>query len=298
MPNESSENTVTSEQEDYSIIYSSESLLLQTQEDNPEAVSVFKDVSGFSTGALKILNQTSYEPDYKELLSEPLNFSPNLVNGDPAVLIIHTHGSEAYTSTAQNSYSDSDTYRTEDANYSVIRVGDEITNVLTEAGIGVIHETQLFDYPSYNGCYTRALERINEILKEHPTIKIILDIHRDAVIKDDGTELGSVCTINGEECSQVMFVVGTGEGGLPHPNWKENLKLALQLERLIQVKYDGLMRNLNLRKERFNQHATPGSLIVEVGCTGNTLEQALGAARRFAECAAEVILKAAKSESG
>ena len=118
---------------------------------------------------------------------------------------------------------------------------------------------------------------------------MVLDVHRDAQEDADGTPLGSVVTVGDEPSSQVMLVVGTDEGGLEHPNWSENLALALQVQAVANREYPGLMRNLDLRTERFNQHATKGSLLLEMGSTGNTLKQALVAARAIAESLAQVI---------
>jgi stage II sporulation protein P len=275
-------------------LYAIETTLL-LEEDKPEPTQGFTDVSAFDPADFNIRNETSYAIDAAELLAQPLLISPDHSDDEPDVLIIHTHGCEAYAPTEQNMYEPSDPDRTEDRNFNVVRVGDEIERVLTQAGIKVVHERSLFDYPSYNGCYNRALERIEEILTEYPSIQIVLDIHRDALTGQDGMPYRSVTVVDGKECAQVLLVVGTGEGGLTHPYWKENLKLALQLERIMQVKYSGLTRRLNLRQQRFNQHATLGSLIVEIGCTGNTLEEALRTAGLFAQCAAEVILQAGQT---
>ena len=161
--------------------------------------------------------------------------------------------------------------------------------MLRSHGISVIHDTSINDYPSYNGAYTRTLEHINEWLRQYPSIQMVLDVHRDAQEDADGTPLGSVVTVGDEPSSEVMLVVGTDEGGLEHPNWSENLALALQVQAVANREYPSLMRNLNLRTERFNQHATKGSLLLEMGSTGNTLKQALVAARAIAESLAQVI---------
>ena len=266
-----------------------ESFLYTPEQDKNEPV--YTDVSAFKKEDIKVLNNTALNLDYWSLLNEELNFKSAEANS-PSVLIIHTHASEAYTPSEKYTYEPTDPSRTEDTNYNMIRVGEEIAAGLVSVGIGVYHETELFDYPTYNGSYTRALERINELLELYPTIQIILDIHRDSLVLADGTEYAKVCRINDEDAAEILLVVGSDEGQLSHPNWKENLKFALQLERIMEVKYDDLLRNLNLRKERFNQHATIGSLIIEVGCAGNTLEQALCAARAFSDCAGEIILQA------
>ncbi|SMC55841.1 stage II sporulation protein P [Papillibacter cinnamivorans] len=232
-------------------------------------------------------NQTSQSIDIAALLKA----GPGIVFGktEPQVLVIHTHGSEAYTPDGEDVYMPTDPDRTEDMRYNVVRVGDEITETLEKAGISVVHDRALYDYPSYSGSYTRSLAAIETYLKKYPSIQFVFDIHRDALEADDGTVYKVVSTQNGEKVAQVMFVVGTNDSGLEHPKWKENLKLALCLQAALNKEYPTLMRPVSLRTARFNQHATTGSLIVEVGSSGNTLQEALASARLFAACVAEVL---------
>ena len=176
-------------------------------------------------------------------------------------------------------YPESDALRTLDERYSVIRVGDEIADILTEAGISVLHDTQPNDYPNYNGAYERMRQTIEGYLAEYPSIQMVLDIHRDAAEDADGNPVALTADVDGDACAELMLVVGTDEGGLSHPNWQENLANALKLQVLLNRSAPGLCRNLNLRTERFNQHETPGSLLVEVGASGNTLAEALRSAR-------------------
>lgn len=176
-------------------------------------------------------------------------------------------------------YPESDALRTLDERYSVIRVGDEIADILTEAGISVLHDTQPNDYPNYNGAYERMRQTIEGYLAEYPSIQMVLDIHRDAAEDADGNPVALTAEADGEACAELMLVVGTDEGGLSHPDWQENLANALKIQTLLNRSAPGLCRNLNLRTERFNQHETPGSLLVEVGASGNTLAEALRSAR-------------------
>ena len=108
---------------------------------------------------------------------------------------------------------------------------------------------------------------------------MVLDVHRDAVEDRAGFPAALTANIDGEEYARLMLVVGTDEGGLPHPDWQENLANALKLQALLNRSAPGLCRDLDLRTERFNQHETPGSLLVEVGASGNTLAEALRSAR-------------------
>ena len=96
-------------------------------------------------------------------------------------------------------------------------------------------------------------------------------------------------TADGESCARLMLVVGTDQGGLEHPNWQENLANALKLQAVLEGEYPGLCRSLDLRTERFKQHVTPGSLLVEVGTNGNTLTQAMESARLLGGALAEML---------
>ena len=227
--------------------------------------------------AIGIVGACSYQPDKQALLTRPSALS--LSDDGPAVLIVHTHSSEAYTMEAGFEYPESDALRTLDERYSVIRVGDEIADILTEAGISVLHDTQPNDYPNYNGAYERMRQTIEGYLAEYPSIQMVLDIHRDAAEDADGNPVALTAEADGEACAELMLVVGTDEGGLSHPDWQENLANALKIQTLLNRSAPGLCRNLNLRTERFNQHETPGSLLVEVGASGNTLAEALRSAR-------------------
>ena len=234
--------------------------------------------------AIAIAGLCSYRPDKQALLTRPSALS--LSEDGPAVLIVHTHSSEAYTMEAGFEYPESDALRTLDERYSVIRVGDEIADILTEAGISVLHDTQPNDYPNYNGAYERMRQTIEGYLAEYPSIQMVLDVHRDAAEDADGNPVALTAEVNGEACAELMLVVGTDEGGLTHPDWQENLANALKVQALLNRSVPGLCRNLDLRTERFNQHETPGSLLVEVGASGNTLAEALRAARIFGQALA------------
>ncbi|MDO4741696.1 MAG: stage II sporulation protein P, partial [Eubacteriales bacterium] len=204
------------------------------------------------------------------------------------VLIVHTHGSEAYTPDAVDRYEASDIYRTEDERYNVIRVGDELARELEKYGLTVHHDRNIYDYPSYTGSYTRSGEAVSAHLAAHPETAIVIDLHRDALGTDD-IVYKTVATLEGESSSQLMFVVGTDESGLAHPGWEDNLALALRLQQAVVARYPTLARPILLVRERYNQHLTPGSLILEVGSSGNSLQEALSAVRLFAAAVGPVM---------
>lgn len=250
----------------------------------PEAALCFSEEEASS---VDIKYGGDYRPDLGALLAEPveLDFS----GGEPRVLIVHTHATESYTQEPGWTYAASANYRTLDTAYNMIRVGEAMARVLEDAGISVIHDTTLNDYPSYNGSYDRELQTIQSYLEEYPTIQMVIDVHRDAVEYEDGTQMGTSATVNGQPAAQVMLVMGTDEGGLYHPDWEDNLSWALKLQVQMDRQYPGLARPLSLRPERYNQHATHGSLLVEVGTAGDTLQEALRAAEAFADVLATTI---------
>ena len=239
--------------------------------------------------AVYIKNETDYAVDIPALLARK---DPVRLSGDQVqVLVMHTHGTESYTPTAQYNYTPSDTDRTTDCDYNVVRVGREITRLLNEKGIKTVHSETLNDSPAYSGSYNRALEDIAAYMKENPSIKLVIDVHRDAMVAQNGTKYKTVASIDGQQTAQLMLVCGTDGGGLVHDSWQDNLSFQLKLQQRLNTKWPGIMRPLNLRAARFNQHVTPGSMLLEVGTTGNTLEEALSSARLFAEGLAELLLE-------
>ena len=241
-----------------------------------------------SAERLSVKNYTDYDIDCTALLNEPLTLRDTSADG-PLVLVIHTHGSEAYAPDPGDTYEESDPSRTEDKTHSVIRVGDELTAALAERGIPAVHDRELYDYPSYTGSYARSLESVEAWLEAYPSLQLVVDLHRDAIENEDGTYVRTVASFPGGESAQVMLVAGTDYSGLEHPAWRENLKLALRLQYAMEALYPTLARPLNISQYRYNQDVCPGALIVEVGTNGNTLSEAVTAVRLFADAAAEVV---------
>ena len=235
-----------------------------------------------------IYNDTSIDVDLKSLAEE--EFGLALDRDEPQILIIHTHSSEAYAQDPYDRYEESDESRTEDKRYSVIRVGDELTEKLGECGLNVIHDRDIYDYPSYTGSYNRSGEAVMSYIDKYPSIKIVIDLHRDAIGTGD-VIYKTKAELNGRSCAQVMLLVGTGENGLAHPDWRENLKLAVYMQNAMDERYPTLARPIALKKERYNQHLTKGSLILEVGSSGNTLEEALTAIDLFGETVGPALAK-------
>lgn len=230
-----------------------------------------------SAADISVAGGCTYSYDKAALLARPT--AMDLSGDGPTVLIVHTHSSEAYTQEAGLEYQPEGSYRTLDPERSVIRVGDVLADTLEAEGISVLHDRSFNDYPDYNTSYWTTLGKIEDWLAQYPSIQMVIDVHRDAVADESGHAVALSSTANGESCARLMLVVGTDQGGLTHPNWQENLANALKLQAVMEGEYPGLCRSLDLRTERFNQHVTPGSLLVEVGSNGNTLTQAMESAR-------------------
>ena len=239
-------------------------------------------------GGLYLYNRTSLDVDLAAAAAATVPIT--LPEEGPQILIIHTHGSEAYTTDGTDVYTPSDNNtRTLDTNYNMVRVGTEMEKVFTEMGLGVVHDTTLYDYPQYNGAYDRSAQAVQAYLEQYPTIRIVLDVHRDALIGEDGTVYKAVTTVDGTSTAQVMLVLGSSEGG-EHPNWMENLTLACKIQNGMNTLYPTLARPMTMRSSRYNQQLCSGSLLVEVGTHGNTLQEALAGARLFARAAGQVLL--------
>lgn len=214
---------------------------------------------------VKIKNQTKYN------LTEEM-MTPYIKIDNKNILIFHTHSCESYTSSEKYQYQSTGNYRTTDLNYTVTRVGTELENYLKQYNINVTHDTSYHDYPSYTGSYTRSLKTVENMLQTTPA-DIIIDLHRDAV--GSRSDYAPTVKIGDDYAAQIMFVIGTNEGGLYHPNWNENLKFAIKIQEKAEEMYPGLFKPIMLTPSRYNQHTGKYANIMEVGATGNTLEQCL-----------------------
>ena len=240
------------------------------------------------SGGCEVNNRTQIDIDLAALAAEGLAL--RLPAEGPQVLIIHTHSSEAYTPDGTDQYEASDPYRTEDKTQSVIRVGDALTAALERQGLTVLHDREIYDYPSYTGSYGRSGAAVEQALAAHPSIRVVIDLHRDALGSGD-VVYKTQALLNGRSSAQAMLLVGTGENGLWHPNWRENLKLAMYLQEAADAQAPTLMRPIGLVSERYNQQLSTGMLILEVGSTGNTLREALTAAELFGATAGAALAR-------
>lgn len=258
-------------------------------EDIVERTLLPADTEGYlSAQGVYLFNYTNRAMDMQALASAQI--SVELPEEGPQILIMHTHGTEAYTMDGEDIYQESDASRTTDEAYNMLRVGDEMQRVFEEMGLSVIHDRTLYDYPQYNGSYDRSYAGVESWLEQYPSIQVVLDVHRDALIGEDGTVYKAVTEVDGEKTAQVLMIIGTDELA-EHPNWTENLALAIQIQKKLDSQWPTLARPITLRSSRFNQQLTHGSVLVEVGSHGNTLQEALRGARLFAQAAGETLLE-------
>lgn len=229
---------------------------------------------------VKIKNQSQCE------LTEEI-LTPNFeLSNKKDLILFHTHTCESYTPTENFNYEMTGTYRTTDLNYSVARVGDELEQQLSSYGFHVTHDKTLHDYPAYSGSYNRSYDTVHKLLQSNSNTQMVIDLHRDAIGSNNNY---APCVKIGEETvAQLMFVIGTNGGGLEHPNWQQNLKFAIKIQQKANELYPGLFRPIVLRDSRYNQQLTSAATIIEVGATGNTMEQCLLSMKYLAKIISEV----------
>ncbi len=226
----------------------------------------------FGSGIIKNSTNLSRK-QVQEYLDMPLEMTIEDTD-EPQVLIMHTHATESYAEYDAGYYDKSSaSWRNRDNEKNVVRLGQIITDELNSAGIATLHDKTQHDYPSYNGSYQRSEETVKKYLEQYPSIKVVIDVHRDAIQAEDGTVYKAVSEINGEKTAQVMIISGCDDGTMGMPEWDKNLRFAATLQSTMEEKYPGLTRPVFFCYRQYNQHLTNGSLLLEFGSHGNTLEE-------------------------
>lgn len=266
----------------------------EEQKENTQIAEVQKAQTGLQTEVIQnnvpnkftnayngvfIKNGTDYN------LTEEI-LKPDIQVNNKNIMIFHTHTCESYTATEKFNYTQTGTYRTTDLNYNVARVGTELTNQLLSYNYNVIHDTTYHDYPAYNGSYDRSLNTVRNLLSTNKDTDVIFDLHRDAIAD---YSYAPTVKIGEEYAAQLMFVIGTDGGGLEHENWQQNLKFAVKIQEKANELYPGLFKPIVLRNSRYNQHLSKAAGIIEVGATGNTMEQCLTSMKYLAKVISEVM---------
>ncbi len=207
----------------------------------------------------------------------------------PQVLIIHTHTTEGYMTYAAGYYNAADRERTTNHARNVCAVGDAMVKTLAAHGITTIHDTTVHDSP-YSGAYTRSAKTVQKYLEKYPSVQVVLDLHRDALMEGANGLVKPTVTIDGKKAAQMMIIAGAlSTDALPNPHTAQNLALAAQWQKALTDRYDGLMRPLSTVGSRYNQHLHAGYLLVEVGSEGNTVAEAVYSGEILGKTLAELL---------
>lgn len=232
------------------------------------------DTTGYlSFGAGVIKNSTSLSDEEAQQYLEAEN--PVQIDSDgPQVLIMHTHATESFEPYDTDTYDTRHTWRTTDNTQNIVAAGEVMAEAIRSYGIEVLHDETQHDYPSYNGSYERSAVTVQDYLEKYPSIKVVLDVHRDAVQRDT-TLVKPVTEIDGRKAAQLMIIAGCDDGTMDMPNWSKNFRFAAGMQDAIESRYPSLTRPVFFCYRKYNQDLTTGSLLIEIGSHGNTLEEVL-----------------------
>ena len=221
-----------------------------------------------------IKNNTKQSADIAAVLAYTPNTGFDADATDVQVLITHTHTTECYLDYDAGFFNPDDKSRTDDATKNMIAVGERVAQQLREAGIGVVHDTEIHDQP-YSTAYTHSRKAVEKYLAKYPSISIVLDIHRDAVYQSDGTRIKPTTVINGRKAAQMMIIIGMkNTNSVPNAHTADNLSFGARLQQTMHRQYATVMRPMVLADARYNQQLCNGMILVEVGSDVNTLEEA------------------------
>ncbi len=267
----------------------SESTQTESQPDNTASVAV--SATGAVQGAVierfispytantsynnvYLKNNTNLDINLKEFVNGKLGYTIQK-NSEPQVLIVHTHATESYLQHNENYYTDTDLSRTTDNEYNMVALGKIVADKLNAAGITTLHDTTQHDNPSYNESYSRAADTICSYTEKYPSIKIVIDLHRDSIAANDTDKVKVTTEIDGKKAAQIMLVMGSQSGSVTNfPEWRENLKLATKIQQTLEVMYPSLARSIHFMSKNYNESLTTGSVLIEIGTDGNTLDEA------------------------
>ncbi len=257
---------------------------------------VARDLRARADDLFSLSNETDYSPNIAALLEKtPDALNALTLSDEPLVLILHTHGTEGYNEcTKDGYYNAAASTRNEDIQKNVVSIGSAMTEVFGDFGIKTLHDTEMCDKASFVRAYKTSAERVEAYLAAYPSIRFVIDLHRDAIVDAEGTSTAPLFSYADTDTAQLMLVVGTDHAGAKHPHWEENLSLALHIQKELSAAYPGLLRRINLRSASFNQQRSTGYLLLECGAVGNRREQAERAARLFATGLSRMITGAAE----
>lgn len=240
-------------------------------------------------GGVHISNKTDLNINLLDYLQQGLPFS--LTNTkEPQVLIVHTHATERYLEGDYGYYISGASTRTTDNTKNTVTVGETLAKVLNQKGIVTLQDKTQHDYPDYTGSYTRSAQTIEKYLEQYPSIKVVIDLHRDAIGDDQDVKIKPTTTVNGKKAAQIMILAGCESGSVENfPNWRENFRFCLQLQKQLEQNYGNLARPLLFKACKYNFNLSSGSILVEVGTDANTLEEAEYSATLLGQALSQIL---------
>lgn len=250
--------------------------------------------SEFKSGGIKfenfyVKNSTGQDID----IAHELSLKPDInikKSNEPQVLIFHTHTSESYMKKDLGFFYESFYPRSLNDNNNVTRVGQAITDKLIENGINTIHDMTYHDTPSYNGSYNRAAETIKKNLEKYSSIQVVIDIHRDSLGSKENGKIKPTFKYQNKKAAQMMVVSGCDpDNSMGFPNWEKNLRFALRIQKYCETMFPGITRPMHFAKVKYNEHITPGSVLIEVGSDVNTLEEAVNTGTMIGESLSKLL---------
>lgn len=242
-----------------------------------------------------VKNSTDLSIDLGSYLNADLPFVYEETT-EPQVLIVHTHATESYMDEDVGYYYESFYPRDTDDNYNMISIGNAIAKKLEQNGIGVAHCCEHHDDPQYYGAYDNCADSIREYMEKYPSIKIVLDIHRDSITTDEGEKIKPTFVYNGKKAAQIMIMCGNDNYGYyDFPDWEQNMSLAVKLQSVAETKYPGMTRPLYFGNFMYNMNLAPGSLLIEVGTDANTHDEAVYSGELLGDVVATVLKSIRKS---
>lgn len=262
--------------------------------DSEKIKIITADISADAENGLEIINETPYSPaltaDTERSIPTLSELYSQYGSDAPVVLILHTHTTESYAENGAE-YTSQEHYRSTDPQNNVTEVGKALADMLSSRGINTIHCTDMMDAEDFNLSYYKAALKIRKYLEDYPSISYIFDIHRDSIPYSDGEKtIRPAVEIDGKQYAQAMIVVGTDYGGSGHTGWKENFSLACRIQSSIFAERQNIMRPINLRSASFNEQYTKGSLLLEMGAVGSSLEEACSTAKLIGSYIADEII--------
>lgn len=218
-------------------------------------------------------------------------FHKTTEKNSPRVLVYHTHSNESFLPKS-DFYDEDYPIRSADCSKNMIAVGDALCETLAKNGVTVIHECKQHDYPMFTGAYYRSAETVSALLEKYPDIDIVIDLHRDGIVQNDGSLSAPVCEVNGKTAAQFMIISCCENEYFDMPDYIENFKLACLLQNTAEEMYPNLARPVLFDYRNYNQSLSKGALLIEVGSHGNSLDEAVYTGELLGNVIAKALQKA------